>query len=373
VSKWLANRVVMFHGDDAYTRAEAFRALVAAADPGGDGFDREEFVADGSKPADWLGAASQFPFMAERRTVIVRHLARSSPGDEGGRVSAKHPVALLLSQVPESGLLILVADDELGDRDRQERFARNTESWVRLMKYVEHSAVAEFKLQPGDIAKKLRERAEAAGKKLPSDAAQLIVQMVGASMANALSELDKVLLYLGDEQVVRTDYINKVVAAEPEFRAGQLIQAVTKGRAGDAVSQMRQMLADNPTQKGRAGAGAITMLANSFRLMSHARTARDMGENVARPTERLRAALPEKSILNEPDWRVRDAVQNAARFTQEQIQACLNVLLEADATLKGLRPGGREDDTMELMVLRLVQIAQGKESDLRTLVALAGD
>lgn len=368
VTGHLKNRVLLLHGADSYSRQEVLRALILAADPGGDGFDREELNADASKPPDWLGAASQFPFMAERRTLIIRHLSRISPGDEGGRVSAKHPVVEILNKIPESAFLILTCDDEIGDRDRQDRFTRNQESWVRLFKYVENAAVLEFKIQPGDIAKRLRAKAEDAGKKLPSDASQLLMQMVGTDMASALSELEKVILYAGDETVLRTEYVQKVVAAEPDFRAGQLIQAITRGKPSEAVTQMRLMLSDSPTQKGRAGAGAITMLANSFRLISHARTAKDMGESVGRPTEKLRAALPEKSILNEPDWRVRDAVQNAGRFTQEQIEECLNILLDADSVLKGLRAGGKEDDTMELMVLWLVQVAQGRETGVRALV-----
>ncbi|MBX3097634.1 MAG: hypothetical protein KF812_12315 [Fimbriimonadaceae bacterium] len=364
----LKNRVVLLHGPDTISRREMLAALIQAADPGGDGFDREELNADVSKPPDWLGAASQFPFMAERRTVIIRHLARISPGDEGGRVSAKHPVALILNSIPESAFVILVGDDEIGDRDRQDRFNRNMESWVRLFKHVENAAILDFKIQPGDIERRLRARADELGKKLPSDSSSLLLQMVGSDMATALSELDKVVLYAGEETVLRTEYVQKVVVAEPDFRAGQLIRSIMRGNPSEAVTQMRLMLSDSPTQKGRAGAGAITMLANSFRLMSHARTAKDLGENVGKPTQRLRAALPEKSILNEPDWKVRDAVQNASRFTQEQIQECLNILLEADAVLKGLRPGGKEDDTMELMVLRLVQVAQGRETRVRALV-----
>jgi hypothetical protein len=66
----------MLSGDEENPRRRSLTALMDAARPGGDDYDLETVEAESSPPHQWIASAGTTPFLAERRTVVVRHLLR---------------------------------------------------------------------------------------------------------------------------------------------------------------------------------------------------------------------------------------------------------------------------------------------------------
>src|SRR5258708_539198 len=109
--KAVAAPLVLISGDESALRRLALERILAAVGIQADDFDLQTFEGD-SDPIDWTAAAGTSPFLADRRVVIVRHLLRCDPDRAKGGV---------LKGLPKSALLILLADDENGDEDRQRR------------------------------------------------------------------------------------------------------------------------------------------------------------------------------------------------------------------------------------------------------------
>src|SRR5947209_8185433 len=118
--KALTFQIVMLSGSEDRMRMAALNELLTAAS-GGDDFDLEVFIADSSTPSQWYGSASTAPFLSPRRTVVVRNILR------------KDPKEVQLQTLPQTGLLVLVADDEGGDADKQRRVDTWKKSWGNLV------------------------------------------------------------------------------------------------------------------------------------------------------------------------------------------------------------------------------------------------
>ena len=100
----------MLGGDEEELRRRAFHDILAAANIEKDDFDMVSMEADFQSPMDWYASVSTSPFLSERRTTIIRHLLRCDV-DKLKSVD--------LSKLPESSLLILIADDESGDDEQR--------------------------------------------------------------------------------------------------------------------------------------------------------------------------------------------------------------------------------------------------------------
>ena len=112
----LKRTIVLLSGEEHELRRRALTAILAELGPSDDDFDREEFDAGSSDYLTWMGSASTVPFLSERRVVIVRHILRQDPDD------------VKLPDLPPSALLVLVADEEAGDDDKQRRFRTDRKS-----------------------------------------------------------------------------------------------------------------------------------------------------------------------------------------------------------------------------------------------------
>ena len=70
--KTIETPVVLISGDESALRKHAVEQLFEAANIQPDDFDLQIFEGD-SDPTDWLASVGTAPFLAERRTVVVRH------------------------------------------------------------------------------------------------------------------------------------------------------------------------------------------------------------------------------------------------------------------------------------------------------------
>lgn len=352
-------KVVLLCGDESIERNKAFKELVALIDTG-DGFDREDFEADRTSLADAVAAASQMPFFAEKRLVIFRHVGRVSPEEPNKRVGENAESVKQLRAIPDSGMVLMVSDDESGDSDQQDKFNRNTDNWSKAIQLA-GGQVHKFTSVPGDVVKTIQEVAKQNGKQINQSTALLLSQMAGGSMSVSLNELEKVMTYLGDHATITVDDVKNVVAAELEYKSTVLIEAVVQGRAAEATRQLR-ILVGGMKSDSDAGIMLLGLLNAVFRNAIQARVALDNGGSPGRIPDSIKQILPRQNISTDPDWKQGKAFQTARKFTLEQLEQCLVVLLETDASLKGQRPGGRILDVLEVAVLELCRIGTGKET-----------
>ncbi len=205
VDKALKCRVILLSGEEYVPRARTLQLVVEKASAGDD-FDLETFVADASGPTQWFAAAGTAPFLSPRRTVVVRNLLRSDAHKDF------RPESL-----PDTALVVLVADEEGGDSDRQRKFDNARKAWEKTVASSGGSVLA-FKVDPKELIGAIRAEAESLGKKMSDRAAEALRDMTGGSLSRAQEELEKLALYVGHEAQIREQDVREAAVASPMER-----------------------------------------------------------------------------------------------------------------------------------------------------------
>ncbi len=267
-----------------------------------------------------------------------------------------------LKQLPETSLLILVADDEAGDDQKQTRLVKMAGEWEKVVKTV-GGLTCKFEVPSDSIADRLRTEAKDAGKTLSLQGATLLKDMCGESYSRAAEELSKLIVYAGDSPNITEHHVKEVVFGSREWNIFKLTDAVLKRNPGDALRQLTILVGSNRKVEDVAFSSIFPQMSRQFRLLYQARF---LIENKADPSsvpQSLRDLLPSKgNLLSEKDFPKKLAMQGARHLSFEQIGHCLNLLADTDARLKGALPSHSCRETMERMVLQMIAAVEPRRA-----------
>ncbi len=343
-SKAVKHRVVLLFGEESSLRAEALQAMLAELGVQKDDFDLETFDADGVPPSHWLAAAGTSPFLAERRITIVRHILRC----EADKVRPEECAAL-----PESSLLILVADDEPNAEDRASKFTSILNGWKKLVDSCK-GLNAEFKADPEQSKRVLRQLVEKQGKSLSSTGIELLLEMTGGSLSRASDEVQKVILYVGDQTQIQDSDLRALVIPSREWNIFKLVDAVTAGQVGEALRQLRILVGSSQKAEDAAFRQILPMVARQLRLLWQARVCLDAKvQPGSAPSSVSQCFLDKPNIAAEKPYRLNKLNDIARRTPLPNLAKALQTVCDTDSRLKGIEAGFSAMDTLERMVLEL--------------------
>lgn len=333
----------MLGGDEDALRLQALNELVAAAS-GGDDFDVETFSGDSSSPSQWIGSCGTAPFLSPKRVAVVRHLLKNEDWALLGK-----------PELPETSLLILVADDESGSDDR--RWSSRATSWSKVVEKV--GLFAKFTIDAKAFDSYLQQAATAEGKRLSNGAVEAFKEMTAQNLSHALGELDKVVLYSGNSPQITEQDVRAVVVPSREYNVFGLIDAIVTGKAGVALEQLRVMVGNSPRVEGPAMQSVFPNLSRQFRLLWQARMILDAGGSASSIPKNVSDQFPTQHAFSaQKEYPQKLALRAAQSLNLHQIGRCLEVLVTAEARLKGQAAAFSPQDALEMMVLELVGAVQ---------------
>jgi len=298
-------------GEDDALVSESIALLKAAAErpdlPGSMTTDVEE-EADPREVFDEL-RTQPFMGMAGVRVVIVR---------EGTRFAASHGELLLkyLETPSKSGVLVLCCK-KLDGRTAAAKTLRSTGLVVQCDKLDWRNAK--------DI---VRAEGRARGKGFTPEAVQLLVDAVGPNLAALRQEMDKLLLYAGDEATVTARHVEDVVPQSRSRSIFDLSDAIVQGNAPAALRLGQELLL-----RGQRPEGLVAFLASQVRRTWQVK--RMLGDGASK-SDVMRT-------LSMPDF----AVDRAARAAQGRDEAwfvrCVERMARADVELKTTAVQARQE------------------------------
>ncbi|MCX7799590.1 MAG: hypothetical protein N2109_04530 [Fimbriimonadales bacterium] len=364
VQQALKHRVVLIAGDEDQPRRQFLKALLAAVAPEGDDYDLAVTDAGETAGRDWLDSLATLPFLAERRTVVVRNLLRKPTAE-----AAFGPGGLKHDSVPPHGLLVLVADDAKGapsiPSDRADvgegeeegpRRRGGSTDWEKAVKAAGGFVFA-VKSDPKSARSTLKAECEAAGILIEPAALDLLVEMTGASLSRCLEELPKLVLYARPGQPITPRDVQDLVVASSEWEVFKFVDAVLEGNTPGALLQMRKLAGGSSKVESEAIQRLLPVLRYQFRLLWQARTCIEHGAKPSAIPEEVRRTFPAKPNLAElGDWQRGKAFRQAERLARAQLAECFEALAWADSALKGLSASLSGIETLEMLALRLVRI-----------------
>ena len=346
--KALQHRVVILTGEEEAMRQRAFHDLLAAAQISRDDLDLETYSADESQPGDWYAAAGTSPFLADRRTVIVRHLLRC----EIDKVKKTD-----FSKLPASAFLILVADDESGDENKQARLKTLRKNWEKAVQSAGGGVFA-FDSDPKMIREVLKKEVANIGKTISEPAVLALVDMTGGSLSRALDELQKLELFIGSQANIRESDVREVVVPSREWNVYRMVESVFQGQIPEALRQLRVLMGSPTKAEDAAFSRILPTVSRHLRLLWQARACVEGNfTSPALASPKVAGMFPEKnSIAKEQPYRLGPLMNTARRLTFPQIEKCFAIVADTDARLKGTLTSFTALDTLERMLLEMSSV-----------------
>lgn len=323
-------------------RQRALSAIIANATQVDD-FDVETFHASESAPEQWVAAASTTPFLSERRTVIVRMLAKAD--FEATQIAA---AAADMKNLPETARLVLVGDEDAGDEQ-----SASVKEWARALK--EWAWIEDCSVDKDKVAEIVRRELASHGKKMLPTAINLLIEMCGGSLTASLEELDKLALYVGESETISEKDVAAVVVPSREWRIYSIIHAVLARNMREALILLRHILGSARKLEDAAFGKVFPPFSSQLRLVWQARVVLDMGGGKGPLPPEIRAVLPASgSIAEEKGWRADQAFRLAKSTTLAHLSKCFEALARADARIKGIREDGiSTEETLERMIAEM--------------------
>jgi DNA polymerase-3 subunit delta len=312
--------IYLLYGPDEFARSEALAALKASIPPDLADLNMAGLEGRRLKLDALIAACEAFPFIAERRLVIVYDLLKhQKAGKERDELRA------YLERVPATCDLVFVESEDFDKRSAVFTYLKKT------------ADVREFQPRQGaELLRWVAERASQRGVAIESAAAQRLVSFAGNEGRALINELEKLASYVGRGGRVTTRHVDLLVQDGQEQNLFAFIDELSGRRRGAALQSLRHLIDD-----GQAATYILFMIARQVRILLGVKEL---------AAQRLRSDEI-ASRLGQKPFVVRKALDQARGFSDDELARLHDRVLELDHASKT----GRMDAAtgLELLVVEL--------------------
>ncbi|WP_308410487.1 DNA polymerase III subunit delta [Bacillus sp. Marseille-P3661] len=271
--------------------------------------------------------AETLPFMGERKIVIVRDPIFLTGQKEKSKIThdLKKLEQYLENPSPDSVVIFVGLYEKLDERRKI----------VKLLKKNGEVLHAEV-MDERSIQKWIVDRVGRSQKLISDSAVQFLMKLVGPNLMLLANEVDKLVLYIGNDSEIGESTVQKLVPRTLEQNIFSLIDMIVKRRTADALTYFYDLL-----EQKEEPIKILSLLAQQFRLIYQVKELfkRGYGQNQT------------GTYLKVHPYRVKLASLQAEKFPEEELVGIMNQLAEIDYKMKT----GRMDKKLliELFIIGL--------------------
>lgn len=270
--------------------------------------------------------ALSMPFLAARRVVTIENpLVRISTE------AAITSFIKMLSEVPESTILILVEYQEL----TPEKVRRRGEfHWLEGWAEAEESRVkVERCINPKDLSSWIIDRIKAQGGKIDPSAARFLVAQIGTEPRQADQEIQKLLAYVNYRRTIELDDVRHITAKTADENIFVLVDALGAQNTKRALALFQRLYEQEEYRY------IFSMVVRQFRLLCQVKEILDANGK----------AEDVRNVLKLHPYVAEKLIEQARKFTLEQLDEVIHQLLSLDEAEKTGEMGDRL--CLELFIL----------------------
>lgn len=224
--------VYVLMGDAVPLREEAAQRLVSEILPtiGPPAFNQSSFRLPQDDAAAALSAVRTLPMMSDRRLVVVRDLHEAPDLFFSGLVE-------LLGQDQSHCVLVCVGD-------RFPKVVKGGSNWaVRVRKAIEGKGLLlSFDSKNASPVRYAVEQAERLGKRLGRREAELLVELTGAELARVQKEVEKLVSYVGEADVITAADVHAACSLLAEAVIWDLTAGMATQDAEQALGALHRLV-----------------------------------------------------------------------------------------------------------------------------------
>ncbi len=327
----------LVHGNDEFTCREHVKRLRQQGDFG---YNSDTYTGGETALATIIATCDTFPFLSERRLVVVEGLPKKRKGEEPavaaelasaekaasekpkkGRKGAKSStetragfekgLAEYAARLPDTTVLILLIDEEL------------TASSPLLKAAQEHGKIVQCMLPKGAALESwIARRTQGIGVKITPEAVTLLANFIGNQLRLLANELDKLAMYVGERGVIDANDVRKLSAQVQEARIFDLTDALAQRNRKRALDLLHDLLAD-----GEPPLRLISTITSQVRALL-------LVKELAAGGMRAQQIASETGMA---PFVAEKAMRQIGKFQMKQLEGAYRQLLATDAALKRSR------------------------------------
>ena len=308
-------QVYLLYGEEAYLKKQYKDKLKHAMVTEGDTMNFSAFEGKSINPKEIIDLAETLPFYADRRVILIEN--------SGFFKNACEELAEYLPQVAPATHFIFV-EEEVDKRSKMYKAAKAS------------GRIVEFLPQNEELLTRwILGRLKREGKNITGSVMQLFLTKTGTDMGNIDRELEKLLCYTLDRDVITAEDVEAVVTEQTTNKIFEMVNAVAEHNQRRALDLYYDLLTlKEPPMR------IMFLISRQFQILFHVR---DMAaKGLDQQTMAKKAGIP--------PFAVRRNVSQAKGFTMEQLKQALRDGAELEESVKT----GRMDDRMavELFLMK---------------------
>ena len=306
-------RVYLLYGEEAYLR-QALRQALRDAIVGGDEMNFLYLEGKNTDPQAIIDAALTMPFFAERRLIMAENTGFFKK-DAG-------PLADFMAEIPETACIVFV-EAEVDKRNR-------------LYKAVGANGLAE---ECGRQTRKQLEEWAAvglarSGKKIARSTMSLFLDRAGEDMGNIRQELEKLITYTGERDVVTREDVEAITTQQISGKIFEMVEAIGMRQRERALALYYDLYAlkEPPVR-------ILFLIAQQMQSLLQVK---DMQEK----------RMGKQAIMSRTGWwysKADSLIQQAGRFREEELESFFARSMELS---EAVRRGDLQDSlAVEMLIV----------------------
>ena len=198
----------LLYGEEAYLKQQYKQNLIKALNPDGDTMNFSHYEGKGVDIKQLIDLCETMPFFAARRVILLE--------DTGFFKNKCEELADYMKELPDY-LCLVFAESEV---DKRNRMYKAVKAAGRIGEFVQQDEKTLMRWAAGLLKKE--------GKMITQRDMELLLTMTGVDMGNLRMELEKIISYTGDRDVVTGEDIQQVCTTQTQNKIFDMVRAVTE-------------------------------------------------------------------------------------------------------------------------------------------------
>jgi DNA polymerase III subunit delta len=344
-------KVLLIFGEEEFLVEEAYSKLIkylTLNDPSKSDF--EILNAEENSPERIVDSCSSFPFLAEKRVVVVTNFDKLFSGKISKKTETSSSFAKYLSNPMDSTILILKGANKkiygLSNALNSKRDKAKGEKIISSSGFPYNIILNKYewiefpKVWENQFAGWLTKRLKSFGKTIDPEAAELFIIHSSQTLRDLNNEIDKLLIYLNDRNEIKMEDIDFLIGSNREFNVFELQKAVGSRNLKQSIKILENLLAVD-----RKEMLILTVLTNYFISMLKL-----IEESAATNDKYILAGKLRISPAFVPEY-----LSALKLYTVNEIENAFNYLTETDLVLKS-----SSTDSLYILEKMLINIIDRK-------------
>ena len=310
----------LLYGEERYLKKQYTDKLREALCAGDDNMNTHFYSGKDVSVGEVIDLAETMPFLAERRVIFI--------SDSGLFKSGGEKLAEYLAAPSETAYFVFTESEV----DKRSKLFKAVQSSGRVVEFTVQDEQTLKKWIAGILGKE--------DKKITENTVQLFLQKTGTDMENIQMELEKLICYCMDREVVTSEDVETICTNRISNHIFDMINAVADGNKRRALQLYYDLLAlKEPPMR------ILFLIARQCNLLLQVKEMRARGYD-------SKAIAPKIGV---PPFIAGKYITQAGRFKTPVLRSAVEQCVEAEEAVKS----GRMNDMMsvEILILSVLQSA----------------